>query len=314
VFRHVALRVLSGAGTLLAVSVLIFFGTELLPGDPARAILGREAQPAQLQELRREFGLDRPVATRYGEWLGGIATADLGRSFPSGDPVTSVIAGKVRNTAILAVATLALLIPLGIVLGVLSAVRPGGWLDHGIAATTLTFIATPEFVVGSVLILIFAVWLSLVPPVSLIEPGQSFSAWVPVLVLPVLTLLLNSVAQMIRMVRATMIEVLDSSYVEIARLKGVPERRVLFRHALPNILAPTIQIIALSVAWLAGGVVIVEALFGIRGVGLTLTEAVSRRDLPTVQALAMLVALIYVGMNLLADVVVVFLNPRLRHG
>jgi peptide/nickel transport system permease protein len=312
VLRQLLARAFVGLAILFAASAVVFFATEVLPGDPARSVLGREASPEALAALRKEFGFDRPVLERYGEWLGGIAHGDLGKSFPSGEPVSEVVSGKIRTTAALALLTLAVLIPVALVLGVVSAIRPGRLLDHGIAATTLALIATPEFVVGSLLILIFALGLGVLPPISLVDPSRGIFRHPVVFVLPVLTLLANSIAQMIRMIRATMIDVLESPYIEVARLKGVPEWRVLFVHALPNALAPALQLIALSIAWLAGGVIIVESLFDMKGVGLELKEAVTRRDLATVQALTLMITFVYVAMNFLADAAVILLNPRLR--
>jgi peptide/nickel transport system permease protein len=297
---------------MLAASAVVFFATEVLPGDPARSVLGKEAAPEALAALRKEFGFNRPVVVRYGDWLKGAVQGDFGKSFPSGEPVTKIVSSKVRTTAALALITLVMLIPIAVVLGVVSAIRPGGYLDHTVAAITLALIATPEFVVGSLLILLFSFELGLLPPISLVDPSQGILSHPAIFVLPVLTLFANSVAQMIRMIRATMIDVLESPYIEIARLKGVPEWRVLFVHALPNALAPAIQLIALSVAWLAGGVIIVEALFDMQGVGLELKAAVTRRDLATVQALVLSITFIYVAMNFLADVAVILLNPRLR--
>jgi peptide/nickel transport system permease protein len=231
---------------------------------------------------------------------------------PFGDPVTSVLGDKLKNTAMLALATMILLLPISFLLGVASAVRAHRPLDHGIALSTLALVSIPDFVVGSVLIATLSVWLGLFPPVSLIDATRPLEAQMSILVLPVLTLLAASVAQTIRMIRAVMIETLRSDFVEMARLKGVPEGRVLWRHALPNALAPIIQVFALNIAWLLGGVIVVETLFDWRGVGLGLSEAVARRDLPTVQAIGLLAATIYVGLNLLADVLVIVSNPRLR--
>ena len=310
--RRILVRVAVALVTLWAVSVVVFLGTEALPGDAATATLGQQATPELLAGLREEFGLDRPLLERYGDWLSGFVRGDLGRSVPSGDPVTEVIGGKARNTAVLSAATIAILVPLAVLLGILSAVRRDRAFDHGVAGTTLALIATPEFVVGTLLAVALAVWLDLLPPVSLVDPSRSLASQVDILVLPVLTLLAAAVAQTIRMVRAGMIDVLDSEYVQMARLKGVPERRVLLRHALPNALGPTIQVIAINVAWLAGGVVVVEAVFQFPGLGLTLTDAVATRDLPTVQAIGMLITAVYIGLNILADVGIILLNPRLR--
>jgi peptide/nickel transport system permease protein len=298
--------------TLLAVSLVVYGGTELLPGDAATAVLGREATPAAVAKLQQDFGLDQPFLTRYLDWLQGFVHGDLGRSMPSGDPVWSLISDPVRNTTILGLATLVLLIPLVLVLGMLTAVRRDGTLDLISSGATLGLIAMPEFVTGSLLVVVFAAWLGWLPAVSLIDSSQSLVSQRSALVLPVLTLLAASVAQGVRMVRACMIDVLRTDYIEALRLKGVRERDVLVRHALPNALGPTIQVLALTIAWLTGGVVVVEAVFQFNGVGLALTGAVSSRDVPTVQAIAMLIASVYVALNLLSDVASALLNPRLR--
>ena len=298
--------------TLCAVSALVFLGTEALPGDAASAALGREATPELLKAFREDFGLDRPVLVRYAEWLAGLVQGDLGRAVPSGDPVVQIIAHRAENTVVLSLITIAALIPLSVVLGVASAVRRDSAFDHGVSSTTLSLISTPEFVVGTLLAVVFAVWLALLPPVSLLMTDAPLLGQLELLVLPVVTLLAASCAQTIRMIRASMIDVLQSEYVEMARLKGVPEWRVLVVHALPNALGPTIQVLAINVAWLVGGVVVVEVVFQFPGLGTTLVDAVSNRDLPTVTAIAMLVAAVYTSVNLLADTAVIVLNPRLR--
>jgi peptide/nickel transport system permease protein len=310
--RRILVRIVVGVATLWAVTVVVFLGSEALPGDAATAALGREATPQLVEGFRKEFGLDRPVLERYGEWLGGLVQGDLGRSLPSGDPVWSLIRDKARNTAALSVATIVLLVPLSLLFGVLSAVLRDRPFDHAVTATTLGVIAIPEFIVGTVASVALAVWLGWLPAVSLIDATRPILSQLSNLALPVLTLLAASVAQTIRMVRACMIDALRSDYVEIARLKGVPERRVLFRHALPNALGPTIQVLAINIAWLAGGVVVVEAVFQYPGLGLELTNAVSRRDLGMVVSIAVLITGVYIVVNLLADILVILLNPRLR--
>jgi peptide/nickel transport system permease protein len=222
------------------------------------------------------------------------------------------VADKIQNTAVLAGITMLILIPLSIGLGTFTAVKRDRLVDHGVTATTLLLIATPEFVVGTLLALVLGVWWHVLPPVSLVDPSRSILAQPKVLILPVLTLLAAIAAQTTRMVRACMIDVLASDYVQMARLKGVPEWRVLLSHALPNAMGPTIQVLAMNVAWLAGGVVIVETVFQYPGIGLELTHAVGARDLATVEVLAVLITGVYVLGNLFADVVVMLLNPRLR--
>jgi peptide/nickel transport system permease protein len=298
VLRRILLRIGVGVATLLAVSAVVFLAVEALPGDAATAVLGQVATPELLEQYREDFGLDRPLLERYGDWLAGLFQGDLGESLPSGDPVSGAIADKLRNTAALSVATLIILVPLSVCLGIVSAVRRDRPLDHGIAATTLALIATPEFVVGTLLAVAFAVWLEVLPPVSLIDAQEPIVSQLRAFVLPVVTLLAAAVAQTIRMVRASMIDVLRSEYVQMATLKGVPEVRVLVRHALPNALG--------------GGVVVVETVFQFPGIGLAFTNAVAARDLPTVQALAIIIAGVYVVVNILADIGVILLNPRLR--
>lgn len=310
--REIVLRLAAGVFTLIAASALIYLGVSALPGDAATAALGKDATPDLVAGLRKQFGLDRPVLERYGGWLSGFLRGNLGYSLPTGVPVTKVIRDKVWNTVVLAGVTMALLVPLATALGAVSALRPDGTVDQSTAALTLTLIATPQFVIGAILAVVFAVWLKWLPAVSLIDPSRPLISRPSILVLPVLTLLASALAQSVRMIRATMIEVLELPYIEAARLNGVAEWRLLLRHALPNIVAPAIQVLAYNVPWLLGGVVIVESVFEYRGVGLTLITAVQSRDLPTVEALAMLTTVAIVATSLCADMTVILLNPRLR--
>jgi peptide/nickel transport system permease protein len=310
--QRVLLRLTIGIVTLFAASAVIFFGTELLPGDAAQAYLGSTATPQLLAQYRKEFGLNQSVLARYGEWLSGVLHGDLGKSVPSEEPVGTLISDKIRNSLVLGGVTLALLIPLSIVMGTLAAVYRGKAADHGVTSTTLMLISQPEFVIGTLLALTFGVWLGILPPVSLVDPSRSLFSQAKILILPVLTLLAVISAQTIRMVRACMIEVLDAEFIQMARLKGVPERRVLFKHALPNAMGPTIQILAQNIAWLFGGLVITETVFQFPGLGMTLTGAVAARDLPTVEAVALLITATYIVVNVLADIGVMVLNPRLR--
>jgi peptide/nickel transport system permease protein len=312
VLRLILIRAGIGLLTLWAASLVVFLGTQLLPGDAAQAALGQQATPQLVAALRADLGLDRPVFVRYWEWLGGFVQGDFGLSLPSKEPVASILGNRIRNTAVLALMTVVILIPLSMFLGIWSAVRRDRTIDHGIAGVTLALISTPEFVVGSLLALVLAVKFGWLPPASLVDADAPvFSQWT-MFVLPVLTLLAAEVAQITRMIRATMIDVLESDYVMMARLKGVPEMRVLLRHALPNALAPTFQVLAFNVAWLVGGVVVVENVFQFPGLGLALANAVASRDQPTVEAITMLITGLYIAANLLADIGVIALNPRLR--
>ena len=309
--RAIVVKTATALAVLFAVSVIVFFGTEALPGDAAEAALGQTATPELLAQYRKDFGLDRPVLERYLDWAGGMLQGDLGRSLPSGDPVSSVISDRIANTAILSLIVLLLLVPLSMLLGTLSAMRRDSAFDHVVTTSTLSIIALPEFVVGAFLIVIFATWTGLLPPVSLVDPSLGLLAQPSVLILPVLTLLAAILGQTTRMVRACMIDVLGSDYVEMSRLKGVPESKVLLRHALPNAMGPTIQVLVLNVAWLAGGVVIAEKVFEFPGLGLALANAVSARDIATVQAIVMLITATYLFVTLLADLLEVRLDPRL---
>jgi peptide/nickel transport system permease protein len=310
--RLILTRTGVGLLTLWAASLVVFLGTQLLPGDAAQAALGQQATPQLVAALRKDLGLDRPITVRYQEWVLGLVTGNLGLSLPSKEPVASIIGDRVRNTGTLALITMALLIPLSLVLGILSAVYRDRLFDHAAAGATLALISTPEFVVGSLLALVFAVELGWLPPASLIDSSEPVLSQWQMFVLPVLTLLAAEVAQTTRMIRATMIDVLDSDYVTMARLKGVPEWRVLLHHALPNALAPTLQVLAFNVAWLIGGVVVVENVFQFPGLGLALASAVASRDQPTVEAITTMITALYIGANLLADIGVIVLNPRLR--
>ncbi len=304
------------AGLLLAwvVSVLVFAATQILPGDTATAILGRRATPEAIAAVRAELELDRPLVAQYADWLGDFVRGDLGNSFAARMPVTELISGRVWNTVVLAGITIVIMLPLSLALGVLAGVRSGKLSDNVITGTTLGAIALPEFVTGTLLAAFLAISLGLLPPVSIVRPGESPLAEPEVLVLPVVTLLLAGLAYNIRMVRAGVVDVLRSDYVRMARLEGIGERRVILRHVLPNALAPTIQVMALTVLWLVGGVVIVETVFTYPGLGRSLVDAVGVRDIPVVQAIVMYVALLYIAINILADILVVLVIPKLRTG
>jgi peptide/nickel transport system permease protein len=317
VLRFVVRRVAAGIATLLVVSALVFAATEVLPGDAAGAVLGRSATPEQLDELRAQMGLDRPASERYLDWLGGLVTGDLGNSaagFAQGGevPIWDSVSGKIENSLTLAGITAALMIPLALILGVVSAVRAGRAADHTISVTSLAIVSLPEFVIGALLILLFFSVLGWLPPVSLIEPGTSPLSDAEALVLPVLTLLGASLASSIRQIRAGMIEALGSEYVQAARLSGFRERRVVIREALRNALAPSVQVLAQNLQYLVGGILVVEYLFSYPGLGKELVDAVAIRDVREVQSVALLIATIYVALNIVADLLVVLLVPKLR--
>jgi peptide/nickel transport system permease protein len=311
--RLVITRIATAVAVLLAVSVVVFFGVSVLPGNAAEIQLGQSATPERVAALSEQYGLDRPIHERYVDWLGGLLQGDLGQSLTSGQPVSTLIGDNLENSAVLAGLAILIVVPLAVVLGILSALWRDKLLDHSIAVTSLAFLSTPEFAVGTLLITVFATGLGLFPPVAIIGSDSIFSQ-LDVLFLPVLTLVLVAVGQATRMIRAAMIEVLDQDYIEAAMLRGVPRRTILFRHALPNAFDSSIQVIALTVGWLVGGVVVTETLFQFPGIGSAFATAVDGRDLQTVEAAAMIVTAVYVTANLLSDLAIIIINPRLRRG
>ncbi len=308
----VARRVAVGVLLLFVVSVLVFGATQVLPGDPASAILGRSASPLETAIYRRELGLDHPIVQQYWDWVSGVCRGRFGHSLSSREPVTGFISARIGNSLILALPTVVLLIPISLALGVLAGTKRSKPADHVVSGFSLGLIALPEFVTGTLLIVLFGVYLRVLPPASIIEPGVNPLTTPSLLVLPVATLLFTEAAYSIRMVRTGVIETMESEYVEMARLNGVPERRVVVRHALRNALAPTIQVFALTTQYLIGGLVVVETVFAYPGLGAGLVQAVTARDIPVVQGVALLLAAAYIIINIAADVIVVLLIPRLR--
>jgi peptide/nickel transport system permease protein len=314
VARFFLRRIALGVLTLFLVSLIIFAATQVLPSDAARAILGRNATPETLAELRHELHLDEPVVNQYTGWLMGILRLDLGQSLLGEDrPVTEVIGSRMGNSAILFLFATLVSVPLSVFLGSIAALRRDRSFDHVTSITMLVFASLPEFVIGIALVLVFGTTVfQLFPSVSIIDPGRSVWHQLDKVILPAATLVLAVIPHITRIVRASMIEVLESDYVEMARLKGLSERLIIRRHALPNAIAPAIQITALSLAWIAGGVVLVEFVFGYAGIGAGLVDAVALRDVPVIQALTLLIAAVYIVLNLVGDAATVFVSPRLR--
>jgi peptide/nickel transport system permease protein len=307
-------RIALGIVTLFLVSIVVFAATQALPGDAARAFLGKNATPQSLATLRQQLGLDRPVVTQYVDWLKGFVQGDLGKSLTgSQEPVSTVIGQRIKNSAFLVLIAALISIPLSIVIGAIGARRRDQAFDHVSSMAMLVFAALPEFVTAILLIVFFGTTVfHIFPPVSYIPPGGNPWDYPKELVLPVTTLVLAVTPYIARITRASMIEVLESDYVEMARLKGLGEQTVLWRHALPNGIAPAIQVIALNLAYLAGGIVVVETVFAYPGIGSAFVDAVRSRDLPTVQALGLLIAAVYVVLNVAADVATILVSPRLR--
>lgn len=306
-------RVLLGVVTLFVVSIIVFAATQILPGDAARSVLGRGATPEAIEKLRATLELDKPVVAQYTSWLGGVIQGDFGNSLVNQASVASVIGPKLVNSLFLMGLAALIGVPLALFLGVLSARRRDTRTDHATSIATIIMAALPEFVVGLGLVTLLGTTVFTVfPPVSLIPRGAMPWEYPAELVLPTIALVITIIPYITRTMRGSMIDVLESDYVEMARLKGVPEATVMWRHALPGALPPTIQVVALSLAWVAGGIVLVEYVFAYPGIGSELVAAVSFRDVTVVQALAMIIAGIYVAMNILADVITVLVSPRLR--
>jgi peptide/nickel transport system permease protein len=311
--RLIVRRIGLGVLTLWLVSLVVFAAVIALPGDAATAILGKEATPDRVAALREQLHLNDSTVSQYLHWLGGILTFDLGNSAATQQPVTQLLSDRVGNSAFLVFVASAIAIPLSIVIGVWLAMKRDKPADHVTSTVALVLASLPEFVIGIGLILIFATGVfHLFPAVSLLAPGQKAWEAPNAVVLPAATLVIAVVPYISRIMRGSMIEVLESEYVTMARLKGLPERRVIWRHAVPNAIVPAIQVAALQLAWMAGGVVVVEFVFQYPGIGAALVDAVANRDMPVVQTVTMLAAGIYVGLNLLADLATILVTPRLR--
>ncbi|MDH3634966.1 MAG: ABC transporter permease [Gammaproteobacteria bacterium] len=302
-----------GLVTLLVISIIIFGAVELLPGDIAQAVLGQGATPENLAAFREQLGLDRAAPIRYVEWLGNAVTGDFGVSLVSQQPVTATISARFINTLFLALYAAIIAVPVAIFLGVLVALFRNSVFDRVANVVTLTSISSPEFFLGYILILFLAVKGEYFPAIAKLDDGMTLIDRLDRTFLPALTMVLVVVAHMMRMTRASIINLLASPYVEMARLKGVPAWKVIVKHTLPNAWAPVINVIALNLAYLVTGVVLVEVVFVYPGIGQLLVDAVTKRDFPVVQACCLIFAATFILLNLAADVGSILTNPRLRH-
>jgi len=306
-------RVGLGLLTLFLVSALIFAGTQILPGDVASAILGQNATPEALATLRESLGLNQPVLARYFSWLAGFMTGDLGTSLANQQPVADLLWPRFWNTMALATFAAVISVPIAILFGLITAVKRGGVFDRIVNIVALAFVSLPEYFLGLLLILFLSIRFNLLPSLADTYEGMTFLEWIQATALPALTLVLVTVAQMMRMTRTAVLSVMDQAYVETAYLKGLRTKRVVTRHALPNAAAPIVNVVAFNIAYLITGVVLVEAVFNYNGLGRFMVDAVSKRDLPLVQAAALVFGAAYVILNIIADVAAIALNPRLRH-
>ncbi|MDH3466071.1 MAG: ABC transporter permease [Gammaproteobacteria bacterium] len=305
-------RIAIGFATLIVVSIIVFLATSILPGDVAQIILGQSATPETLAALRAELGMDLPAYMRYFAWLGNMASGDLGISKAGGATIASLIGGRFGNTMMMAGFVALISIPISIALGLWAAMHPGTWLDRSVTFCTLSLISVPEFFIATVLVLILAVELHWLPSTAYMTGDENFFQLMKALAMPLITLVIVVSAQMIRMTRAGILNVMNSPYIEMAILKGVPKGRIILRHAFFNAIGPIVNVIALNLAYLVSGVVIVETIFAYPGLAKLMIDGVQTRDLPLVQACAMIFCGTYVILILTADVASILSNPRLR--
>ncbi len=298
--------------TLLAVSVVVFAITSLLPGDAAQALLGQESTPELLAALRQKFGLDQPAHVRYLHWLGGLLVGNPGNALANGLPVAQLIGSRLPNSLVLAAAAAAVSVPLALTIGITTAMVRGSLYDRIVNVATVWVVSVPEFLIATVAVLVFAVKLRWLSALSRVDDVVTFGDFVRAYAMPVMTLCCVIVAQMARMTRAAVIDQLTSSYVEMARLKGVRPVRMVLMHALPNAVGPIANAVALSLAYLIGGVIIVESIFNYPGIASLMVDSVTMRDMPVVQACAMLFCACYLVLLTTADVIAILSNPRLR--
>ncbi|MDC1071920.1 ABC transporter permease [Gammaproteobacteria bacterium] len=318
VWRALLARLGISLVTLWVVSVLIFIGTNLLPGDIAQIILGQMATPENTAVLREKLGLDKHPLEQYLVWLSNVAMGDLGISKAGlgaglGTPIVEMLGPRIDNTAMLTVLVGAIAIPISVALGLLAAMHPGTKLDRTITFSTLNIISIPDFLIATILVLVFAVSLGWLPSIVYLRGDESGWVLMKTIAMPLMTLVILCSSQIIRMTRATVLNVMSSPYVEMAILKGIPRRRIILRHALFNAIGPIVNVIALNLAWLVGGVVVVEQIFSYPGLAKLMIEAVQMRDMPLVQACAMIFCAVYVVLIFIADMATILSNPRLRH-
>ncbi|CAN7177123.1 ABC transporter permease [Mesorhizobium sp.] len=313
ILKLIAQRVALGIVLLLAVSVLIFAGTQILPGDVAQAILGQSATPESLANLREQLGLNDPAYVRYFHWLGGALTGDLGTAMSSGQDIATSIKGRLWNTLFLAFWAAIVAVPLAIILGLIAVRYRNGWVDKLISGLALASTSFPEFFIGYVLVYFFAVKWQIFPGISTVYDGMPFLERMQAITLPAAALTLVVLAHMMRMTRAAILNVMQSAYVETAELKGLSAFNVIRKHAFPNAIAPIINVVMLNLAYLIVGVVVVEVIFVYPGMGQYLVDHVTKRDVPVVQAVGLIFAAVYISLNIIADIAAIVANPRLRH-
>jgi peptide/nickel transport system permease protein len=311
--RLIAQRLALGVALLWAASILIFAGTMILPGDVAQSILGQSATPETLANLRAELGLNDPPVVRYFAWLGAALTGDLGTALTNGQDIAESMSRRLGNTLFLAGTAAVIAVPLAVLLGLIAVRYVGRWPDKLISTVTLATISVPEFLLGYIVVYFLAVELQLFPSMAMVHDGMSLGQKLNAIALPVIVLVLAVLGHMMRMTRAAILNVMQSAYIETAELKGLRPFTVIARHAFPNAVAPVVNVVMINLAYLVVGVVVVEVVFVYPGMGQYLVDHVSKRDVPVVQACGLVFAAVYIGLNLVADIVSILANPRLRH-
>ena len=309
----IAKRIATGIVLLFAVSVLIFIGTEILPGDVAQSILGQSATPQSLANLREQLGLDQPSYVRYLSWLGGVLTGDLGVALTSGQDIAGSIGSRLLNTLFLAACAAIVAVPLAILLGLLAVRYRNGPIDKAISGFSLASTSFPEFFIGYLLVFFLAVKWQIFPAISTVYEGMGFGERLMAVALPAAALTLVVLAHMMRMTRAAILNVMQSAYIETAELKGLRPLEIIRKHAFPNAIAPVANVVMLNLAYLIVGVVVVEVIFVYPGMGQYLVDHVAKRDVPVVQAVGLIFAAVYILLNMVADIAAIVSNPRLRH-
>jgi len=313
VLKLLVQRIALGLILLLAASVLIFVGTQILPGDVAQSILGQGATPETLANLRAELGLNDPPLTRYLNWLFAALQGDLGTALTNGQDIASSMGKRLGNTLFLAVCAAVVAVPLAIILGLIAVRYQGRWPDRVISTITLATVSVPEFLLGYIAIFVLSVQFRVFPSLATVYDGMPFMDRLDAIALPVIVLVLVVLGHMMRMTRAAILNVMESAYVETAELKGLRKFTIIARHALPNAIAPVVNVVMLNLAYLVVGVVVMKVVFVYPGMGQYLVDHVSKRDVPVVQACGLVFAAVYIGLNLVADIISILSNPRLRH-
>ncbi len=313
ILKLIAQRIALGIVLLFAVSILIFVGTQILPGDVAQSILGQAATPQALANLREQLGLNDPAYVRYFHWLGGVLTGNLGTALTSGQDIASSIWPRLKNTLFLAGCAAVVAVPLAILLGLIAVRYRNGPVDRLISAFALASTSFPEFFIGYLLVYFFAVKWQVFPAISTVFDGMPFLQRLEALVLPATALTLVVLAHMMRMTRAAILNVMQSAYIETAELKGLAPLAIIRKHAFPNAIAPVVNVVMLNLAYLVVGVVVIEVIFVYPGMGQYLVDHVAKRDVPVVQAVGLIFAAVYITLNIIADIAAILANPRLRH-